>query len=157
MFRNADFTRLLIDDVVIQRRIVKGRDSLGGYAERFSTIVNTRGRLSITGISESERYNTMQEVADVEFLLFLLPNIDIQKNDRVFTKKKYFEVKGVKEPRFMKHHLEVTLEQIQPKIVDEVSVYSEVNIKGNLEIVEHDRYLDTIVEDISEITGDISL
>lgn len=134
--RDISFKRLLIDDVIIQRKLTGNKDEINGYSNKYETITKVKGRITTTSGSASERFNTDQDVADIDNILFLLPNVDIKKNDRVFGKDKFYHVDSVIEPSFMKHHIEALLIETQPDTIDEVTyIENNTNITSTLSII----------------------
>lgn len=137
-FTNKGFKDLLIDDfIVLTKRYIT--DEIGGRDIRFRLKDKAKGRLSTTRAKGNEVDKGGKDVAEVDYILFCLTDVNIQKNDRVKLKGKNLRVIAVNNPRNLDHHYEVELEELQPDvktrmigiISEKERVRTELNIKGN--------------------------
>lgn len=133
VFRQG-FKELLIDDFVVLRKSYT-TDEIGGEKVNFVLIDSGKGRLSITGRG-SERIRGGKDTSEVDYILFTLPERNIIKNDRIELSELQLRVISVQNPSNLNHHLEVLLEEIQPRF--------DVRLFGVID--ERDRVIGTIVE-----------
>lgn len=105
-----NFQILLTDDFLIERPSSTA-DNYGGFTTSYSTIGTVKGRLDDESLSEILR--ARQDIGKISHRLFLYPDSDVMRDDRITGLNRVLRVKMIR-TEFEDHPLEVLCEEMDP-------------------------------------------
>ena len=108
----------LLNNTFTVERIDRAPDGQGGWAISYEAIGTVEGR--IRPASGSERDVADREERQITHVLYVLPEEDIERGDRVTCGELTVEVQGIREPSLMGHHLEIDCLERQYDETDEI-------------------------------------
>lgn len=105
-----NFEIMLIDDFLVERPSFVA-DSYGGFVTSYSTVGTFKGRLDDEAIAEILR--ARQDIGKISHRLFLYPDNDVMRDDRITGLNRVLRVKMIR-TEFEDHPLEVLCEEMDP-------------------------------------------
>lgn len=111
MATNIEFQQLLISSFTVTR-MVDAPDGYGGRTQTPTTVGVYPGRLSLKGGS-NDQVRADQFEGRLVYELFLMPDVDIRREDIVTGEGHTLRVVFVREPSQMDHHYEVDVEELE--------------------------------------------
>lgn len=102
---------LLFSVPISVERKVRTSDGIGGFNVAWQKIAETWGSLSALSARTQTEYGQLQ--IEVSHKVFLPPDTDVAKGDRLSAGGKKLEVREILDPGGRGHHLEVLAKEIQ--------------------------------------------